>query len=97
MSRTALEPDSLKAEFDINTNSATNTTLINVMPGSTYPLISFNDPEVRSILSWILIDQEAQASYESIGQYQKLTAIESRGYRYWNCELLAPKDASFQY
>ncbi|MBO9496484.1 hypothetical protein J7438_20720 [Thalassotalea sp. G20_0] len=90
LSRTALEPDSLKAEFDININSAANTTLINVMPSSTYPLISFNDPEVRSILSWILIDQEARASYESIGQYQKLTATESRGYRHWNFQFTPP-------
>lgn len=85
-----MEPDSLKAEFDINTNSATNTTLINVMPSSTYPLISFNDPEVRSVLSWILIDKEARASFESIGQYQKLTATESRGYRHWNFQFTPP-------
>ena len=84
LSRTAMEPDCLKAEFDITVNSATNTALVNVMPTSSYPLISFNDPEVRRVLSWILIDSEARASYESIGQNQRLTATESRGYRQWN-------------
>ena len=90
LSRTALEPDCLKAEFDITVNPATNAALVNVMPSSTYPLISFNDPEVRRVLSWILIDNEARASFESIGHYQKLTGTEARGYRQWNFQFDPP-------
>ena len=90
LSRTALESDCLKAEFDIAINPANNAALVNVMPSSTYPLISFNDPEVRRVLSWILIDSEARASFESIGQNQKLTATEARGYRQWNFQFAPP-------
>ena len=90
LSRTALEPDCLKAEFDITVTPANNAALVNVMPTSTYPLISFNDPEVRRVLSWILIDNEARASFESIGKYQKLTGTESRGYRQWDFQFDPP-------
>lgn len=98
MSRTALEAECLKAEFDINIDSESNTALVNVLPSSGYPLVSFNDPETRRVLSWILIDTEARASFESIGQCQKLRARESRGYRLWDFQFSPPllSDAEFE-
>lgn len=90
MSRTAVEPDCLKAEFDVIIDRLGNEARINVMPTSGYPLRSFDNPGARRVLSWILIDPDARASFESIGRYQKLNGFERAGYRYWDFQFDPP-------
>ncbi|UCG18377.1 MAG: hypothetical protein JSU84_07490 [Thiotrichales bacterium] len=90
LSRTALEPDSLKAEFDIVTDDASKTSKINVLPTSGYPRNALDDDQSRSLLSWILIDREARASFDSIGWYQKLYGANKNGYRRWDFQFKPP-------
>lgn len=96
LSRTALEPDCLNAEFDIQYSSSEKVR-INVLPSSSYPLKLLDDYGARRLLSWLLIDQDARTSFESIGRYQKLNGYEKNGYRFWNFQFEPPKlpDARF--
>ena len=89
LSRSALEPDYLKSEFSIEHVSA-EVVRVNVLPSSSYPLKSLDDFESRRLLSWILIDPDARASYESIGRSQKLNGYEKGGYRQWEFEFTPP-------
>jgi len=84
LSRTAMESGPLKAEFDVNVDRRVGTAHVNVMPSSGYPLKSLDNYAARRVLSWILIDQSARASYESISRYQMELAVEKNGRRYWN-------------
>jgi hypothetical protein len=90
LSRTALEPDCLKAEFDIQYTSPQEVR-INVLPSSGYPLKSLDDYGIRRLLSWLLIDQGARMSFESIGRYQKLNGYERNGYRFWDFQFDPPE------
>lgn len=67
LSRTALEPDSLKAEFDIIIDAKINAARIKIASSSGYPRKSLDDYQSRRLLSWILLDKEVRASFESIG------------------------------
>lgn len=90
LSRTALEPDGLKAEFDIIIDDKFEEARINVFLTSGYPRKSLDDYQSRRLLSWILIDKEARASFESIGLYQKLYGTNNNGYRRWNFQFEPP-------
>jgi|APLak6261664640_1056046.scaffolds.fasta_scaffold01689_3 hypothetical protein len=90
LSRTALEPDNLKAEFDIIIDDEFEEARINVLLPSGYPRKSLDDYQSRRLLSWILIDKEARASFESIGLHQKLYGINNNGYRRWNFQFEPP-------
>jgi len=90
LSRTALEPDCLKAEFDIQ-HISPEEIRINVLPSSSYPLKSLDDYGARRLLSWLLIDQDARTSFESIGRYQKLDGYERNGYRFWDFQFEPPE------
>ena len=89
LSRSALDPDCLKSEFSIE-HVSPDVARVNVLRSSSYPLKSLDDYESRRLLSWILIDPDARASYESIGHYQKLNGYEKGGYRQWEFEFTPP-------
>ncbi|WP_043133932.1 hypothetical protein, partial [Aeromonas media] len=89
LSRSALNPDCLRSEFSIE-HVSPDVARVNVLPSSSYPLKSLDDYESRRLLSWILIDPDARASYESIGHYQKLNGYEKGGYRQWEFEFTPP-------
>lgn len=90
LARTALEPDSLKAEFDVQFNASRTVAQINVMETSNYPLRSLGDDGARRVLSWILLDPEARKSFESIGRYQKAYGEEDGKYRRWDFQFDPP-------
>ena len=90
LSRTALEPDSLKAEFDIIIDAQINAARINIAPSSGYPRQSLDDYQSRRLLSWILIDKEVRASFESIGWHQKMHGTNKNNYRRWNFQFTPP-------
>jgi hypothetical protein len=91
LSRTALEPDCLNIEFDITVDPLTGSrSIINIPLSSGYPVSSLNDEQCRQKLSWILLDPDARASYESIGQSQKLNGVDRKGYRFWNFQFTPP-------
>ncbi len=90
LSRTALEPDCLNAEFDIQRLSPAEAR-INILPSSGYPTTLLNDPGARRLLSWLLMDGEARKSFESIGRNQKLNGYDKNGYRSWHFQFEPPK------
>ena len=90
LSRTALETASLKAEFDVITDSAFKTARINILPSSGYPRKSLEDYQSRRLLSWILVDKEARRSFDSIGWYQTLYSANKNGYLHWNFQFKPP-------
>lgn len=90
LSRAALDPTTLDSEFDIHFNHDENVATVNVLPTSSYSLKSFNDPDSRRVLSWILLDPAARSSYESIGRFQYITAKEFNGYRRWDFQFEPP-------
>ncbi|MGZ5010165.1 MAG: Tn7-like element transposition protein TnsE [Methylobacter sp.] len=90
LSRTALDTDCLKAEFDIQ-HINPEEARINVLPSSSYPLKSLDDYGARRLLSWLLIDQDARTSFETIGRYQKLNGYERNGYRFWDFQFEPPE------
>lgn len=50
-----------------------------------------NDYGSRKLLSWLLIDQDVRASYQSLGQLQKQNGYDKKGYRYWHFQFKPPK------
>ncbi len=90
LARTAMESDSLKAEFDVQCDPSRTAARINVLKTAGYPLKSLDDDAARKILIWILLDTEARKSYESIARYQKLNGEDTHNYRYWNFQFEPP-------
>ncbi|MGZ5009834.1 MAG: Tn7-like element transposition protein TnsE [Methylobacter sp.] len=90
LSRTALEPDCLNAEFDIQRLSPAEAR-INILPSSGYPATLLNDHGARRLLSWLLMDREARKSFESIGRNQKQNGYDKNGYRSWHFQFGPPK------
>ncbi|MGZ8236385.1 MAG: Tn7-like element transposition protein TnsE [Methylobacter sp.] len=90
LSRTALEPDCLNAEFDIQ-RLGSAVARINILSSSSYPAALLNDYGARRLLSWLLMDEEARRSFESIGRNQKLNGYDKNGYRSWHFQFEPPK------
>ena len=90
LSRTALEPDCINAEFDIQYVSP-ELAQINILPSSGFPSTLLDDYGARRLLSWLLLDQDVRNSFESIGRYQKLKGHDKNGYRRWHFQFDPPK------
>jgi len=90
LSRTALESDCLNVEFDIQRISSA-AARINILPSSGYSPNLLDEYGSRRLLSWLLIDPDARASFESIGRYQKLNGYDKSGYRSWHFQFEPPK------
>ena len=90
LSRTAMTPDVLQAEFDVIVNEDKGIATIDVMPNCTYKVDYYNEPSCRRLLSWILINDNVRHSYESIGRYQLLEGQELGKYRVWDFKFHPP-------
>jgi len=90
LSRTAMTPDVLQAEFDVKVNEDAGIASIDVMPNCTYKLEHFSEPSCRKILSWILINENVRRSYESIGKNQLLNGKDRGQYRVWDFQFEPP-------
>lgn len=88
--RTAMMPDILQAEFDVQVNKIKGEALIDAMRSSGYKLEHYNEPGCRRVLSWILIDEDVRRSYESIGRYQLLEGKDLGQYRVWDFKFEPP-------
>lgn len=97
LSRTAMTPGVLQAEFDVMVNEGTGIASIGVMPSCTYKIDYFNEPSCRRLLSWILINENARRSYESIGRYQLLDGKELGKYRVWDFKFDPPSLANTRF
>jgi len=90
LSRTAMTPDVLQAEFDVIVNKDIGIATVDVMPNCTYKVDYYNEPSCRRLLSWILINDNVRRSYESIGRYQLLEGRELGKYRVWDFKFDPP-------
>ncbi|REL31288.1 Tn7-like element transposition protein TnsE [Thalassotalea euphylliae] len=88
MARAALVPNQLVMDFDVQVSWEFDKANINVMPH--YPVTSLNEPSARSILSWILLDESACQSFNSIAQYQMLKGQNLGVHREWNFQFNPP-------
>ena len=89
MSRICLENGKLSSDF--NVTSTNGHWSIDVMPQSSYPLAAYNDERCRRFLSWILIDPEARASFESIHQRLMNEHTAKNGYQHWDFSFIPPQ------
>lgn len=90
LSRTAMTPDVLQAEFDVIVNKDIGIATIDVMPNCTYKVDYYNESSCRRLLSWILINENVRRSYESIGRFQLLEGKELGKYRVWDFKFTPP-------
>ncbi|WP_341662301.1 Tn7-like element transposition protein TnsE [Vibrio sp.] len=88
MSRICLEHGKLSSDFNIT--SLGEHWQINVMPSSKYPIAAYNDERSRRFLSWILIDAEARASFESIHQTMMREHTNRGQYQFWDFSFTPP-------
>lgn len=90
LSRTAIESDCLRSEFDVIVDRARNIATIRVMPSASYTVSHLNEPGTQNYLSWLLLDEEARMSYESICKYQRLYGVDTPKYRRWTFQFDPP-------
>lgn len=83
LSRLAMVPGGLKEEFDILSTVHLNATTINILPASTVPLYVRADDNLRRILAWILLDEDARRSFDSIAKYQLIEGEDKNQHRVW--------------
>lgn len=82
LARSAIIENSLSIDFDIISNR--DHYRINILPNSSYPISHFNDPGIRRILSWILLDPDIRQSFESISQFCTKYGYDVDQYRIWS-------------
>lgn len=85
LARSSLNSERFHLEFAIQKPSGPGKpTKIEVLPTSSYPYTQLESYASRRIVSWILLDQNARESYESISKCQMLEGVDGRDYRKWN-------------
>lgn len=90
LSRNCIDQGILAREFFVEPLDKT-TTVIHVLPHRTFPLSHFNNEGIRRLLSWILLDDNARQSYESIAHYFKLEAKQFKEKISWQFHFTPPK------
>lgn len=88
--RNCIDQGILAREFFVNPLDQT-TTVIHVLPHRTFPLSQFNNEGIRRLLSWILLDENARQSYESIAHYFKLEATQFEEKTSWRFHFTPPQ------
>lgn len=89
LARLSLQHNALAEDFVVGKRDD-GKPLIVVREGAEYPMYYFNRDDNRRFLSWVLVDREARASFESIcvqlikGQYQH------NNYQHWNFQFTPP-------
>ncbi|SMF34644.1 Tn7-like element transposition protein TnsE [Desulfovibrio gilichinskyi] len=91
LARAAMEPDTLDFDFQIVREGNCEVIRINIMPTSCYPLELFRELSSRNYLSWILLDDQARKSYESIGRNQKTSGYQVGDYWKWDFHFDPPE------
>jgi len=90
LARNCIGQGILAREFFVDPIDQT-TTVIHVLPHRTFPLGQFNNEGIRRLLSWILIDENARQSYESISHYFKLEAKQFEEKTSWQFHFTPPQ------
>ena len=90
LARNSIDQGILAREFFVDPLDQT-TTVIHVLPHRTFPLGQFNNEGIRRLLSWILLDENARQSYESIAHYFKLEATQFEEKTSWLFHFTPPQ------
>ncbi|WP_284085412.1 hypothetical protein [Acinetobacter nosocomialis] len=90
LARNCIDQGILAREFFVDPIDQT-TTVIHVLPHRTFPLGQFNNEGIRRLLSWILLDENARQSYESIAHYFKLEAKQFEEKTSWKFHFTPPQ------
>jgi hypothetical protein len=89
MARLSLQHNALAEDFILEKRSD-GQPLINVREGSEYPLSYFNREDNRRFLSWVLLDEAARASFDSIKIHLIKNQYEQNNYQYWTFQFTPP-------
>lgn len=73
LARNCIDHGILDREFCINPLDST-TTVIHVLPHCSFPIGQFNNEGIRRLLAWIILDENARQTYNSIARYFTLEA-----------------------
>lgn len=90
LARLSLTYNGLSQEFDVQQESELNKVWVNILPTSSLPLNSRRDDALRQRLAWILLDEDARYSFESIATYQLKNGYDSGNYRLWDFQFDPP-------
>ena len=70
--RACLNSKTLPLEFDVRSDPVRNHVDIHVLKTNTFPKSAFNQSGTKQLLAWLLTDQSAMASYQSIYRHYQL-------------------------
>ena len=90
LARLSLIHNGLSQEFDVQQESELNKVWINILPTSSLPLKARSDDALRQRLAWLLLDEDARHSFESIATYQLKNGYDSDKYRLWDFQFDPP-------
>jgi hypothetical protein len=90
LARLSLVQSGFDLEFDIQKTIGVDGVLINILPTCTLPLYVRQDPALRRVLFWIMLDTDARQSFESINQYQLQYGYDTKKYRLWRFQFDPP-------
>lgn len=93
LARNCIDNGILSREFWIK-ERLDDSILINVIPTCTLPLKTFNSEGERRLLAWILLDDNARVSYESMAKHFTDEAIENDGRKSWDFRFEPPQLAN---
>lgn len=89
LARLSLQHSALIEDFAIEFKDNSNP-LIVVREGAEYPVSYFNQDDNRRFLSWVLLDTDARASFESISTHLIKKQYQKNNYQYWNFQFIPP-------
>jgi len=96
ITRLALIPSGLTQEFDVQRIDKMSKALINILTTCTLPLYVRGDYALRRLLAWILLDDDARQSFESIAYYQLQNGLNTEKYRLWRFQFEPPQLAGVE-
>lgn len=70
--RACLNSKTLPLEFDVRSDPVRNHVDVHVLKTNTFPKSAFNQSGTKQLLAWLLTDQSAMASYQSIYRHYQL-------------------------
>jgi len=90
ITRLALISGGLSQEFDVQRIDKLSKVIVNILPTCTLPLYVRGDYALRRLLAWILLDDEARLSFESIARNQLQNGYDTDKYRLWRFQFEPP-------
>ncbi|WP_084031773.1 Tn7-like element transposition protein TnsE [Desulfonatronum lacustre] len=90
LTRLSLIHQGLSQDFEVQRFDGTSEATVTILPCCSLPQYVREDHNLRRHLAWILTDDDARRSFESIYKYQLLNGYENDKYRRWNFQFDPP-------